>query len=57
MYLLPATLFVAAIGFACSGSGDDDDSGQCVADPDCDSCVQDGACCEFTINCQAGQYL
>lgn len=54
MYLLPATLFVAAIGFACSGSGDDDDGGQCVADPDCDSCVQDGNCCEFTINCQPG---
>lgn len=39
---------------ACGGNGGDTPPDECLANPDCASCVADGACCQYSINCQAG---
>ena len=55
---IPMGIFGAllALGTACSdgGTGEDDNTGDCLDNPDCASCQQDGECCEFSINCQPG---
>lgn len=53
---LRAVLPLGLLGMvACSGNGDGDTNpDQCLANPDCASCVADGQCCQYSINCQAG---
>lgn len=50
-------IFIALLslaGIAGAGCSGEKDPPQCLADPLCESCVSDGACCDVSFNCAAG---